>query len=138
MKTAVTSRPGPVHLADVKALTALPRFSCLPEATSQAAFGPTIHLLPDERDGLEVDAVVHDPGRAEARERVPARWETPLDLGGPELDEPSRPVVKDEQGVAGGRLRRDDHLVRRNARLAREQRDERLVLDRVDPAQAES
>jgi phytoene dehydrogenase-like protein len=36
------------------ALSGLPRFRCLPEATARAAFGPTIHLLPEERDVLRV------------------------------------------------------------------------------------
>ena len=44
------------------ALRDLPRFSCLPE--SRDAFGPTIHLLPDEKDVLRV----LDEGFAATRE----------------------------------------------------------------------
>jgi phytoene dehydrogenase-like protein len=34
------------------ALRGLPKFSCLPDAAQASAYGPTIHLLPDEHDVL--------------------------------------------------------------------------------------
>ena len=46
-------RPGTTFKVNL-ALSGLPRFTCLPEALDRrgAAFGPTIHLLPDEDDVL--------------------------------------------------------------------------------------
>lgn len=44
-------RPGSTFKVNL-ALERLPRFSCLPEDRGQ--FGPTIHLLPDERDVMRV------------------------------------------------------------------------------------
>ena len=94
-------------------------------------------LVAHERDGLRIDAVVRDPGSREPLQHLPASQEHRLHAGDGEPDERSGRIVEDEQRVARIRLRRDDHLVRRYPCLCCEERDERLVLDRIETAHAE-
>ena len=46
------------------ALRGLPRITCLPQAATMAAFGPTIHLLPDEHEVMRVVRQAFDEVRA--------------------------------------------------------------------------
>ena len=95
------------------------------------------NVVSDNRDRLGVDPMVGDAGVAERDDGTPgACEERVVDLVGRKRGQGSRSVVKHEHGVARRGLGGDDDVARRHTRALRQERDERLVLDGLEPAPA--
>ena len=107
-------------------------------ATTDAREVDETDLVPDEGDGAAVHPHVRDPGGSRPGERPPCGPEPLVVDGlGREVLERGRVAPQHEERVPRRRLGRDDHLAGGDPTLPREQRRERLVLDRLDPAEPE-
>ncbi len=90
--------------------------------------------LSDADDGVGADAEMGEARVAERRHGMPARRQLRV-VDSPGLQGP-RGVVQHEQRVPAGGLGCQDDLGGRDPGLAREERQERLVLDRVQTSEA--
>ena len=98
------------------------------------------HVGAEHRERVRLDPVMRDAGASERVDRPPRPGEERVvdRLASPARDDRAGRVVGDEDRVTGRRLRRDEDLARRHPGPPGEERDQRLVLHRLDPAAAQT